>query len=60
MAVSKQDREDYEQGIRDSHNGLLETVFNDVIVNHPDSSAYYKGREGRQLDDDRKSKDKDN
>ena len=54
MAVSKKDREDYEQGIKDSHKGVLETAFNDIIVNHPDSSAYYKARDGEQLDDDKK------
>jgi hypothetical protein len=53
MAVSKQDREDYERGIRDSHKGVLETAFNDIIVNHPDSSAYYKGRDGEQFDQDK-------
>ena len=55
MAVSKGDREDYEQGVRDSHKGVLETAFNDIIVNHPDSSAYYKGRDREQLDDDKDS-----
>ena len=55
MAVSKEDRKDYEQGIKDSHKGVVETVFNDILVNHPDSSAYYKGRDKEQLDDDKKS-----
>jgi hypothetical protein len=55
MAISKDDRKDYEQGVKDSHKGVLETAFNDIIVNHPDSSAYYKGREGKQLDDDKES-----
>jgi len=55
MAVSKDDREDYKQGIKDSHKGVLESAFNDIIVNHPDSSAYYKGRDGKQLDDDKNS-----
>lgn len=58
MAVSKKDREDYEQGAKDSHKGVLETAFNDIIANHPDSSAYYKGREGKPLDDDKKRTDK--
>jgi hypothetical protein len=52
MSVSKEDREDYEQGREDSHKGVFETVFNDVIVNHPDSDAYYKGRSGKDLDED--------
>ena len=55
MAVSKEDRQDYERGRDDAHKGVLETVFNDIIVNHPDTSAYYKGREGKELDDDKNS-----
>ncbi|MGA2738921.1 MAG: hypothetical protein ABSG65_15905 [Bryobacteraceae bacterium] len=55
MAVSKDDRKEYEQGVNDSHKGVLETAFNDIIVNHPDSSAYYKGRDRKQLDNDKKS-----
>jgi hypothetical protein len=58
MAVSKEDRKDYEQGVKDSHKGVLETAFNDIIVNHPDSSAYYKGRDGEQLDEDKESDEK--
>ena len=53
MSVSRQDRSDYEQGVRDSHRGVIETAFNDIIVNHPDSAAYYKGRDGEQLDGDK-------
>lgn len=55
MAVSKDDRKDYEQGVKDSRKGVLENAFNDIIVNHPDSSAYYKGRDRKELDDDKKS-----
>jgi hypothetical protein len=58
MGVSKEDRKDYEQGVKDSYKGVLETAFNDIIVNHPDSSAYYKGRDRQQLDDDEKSNKK--
>jgi len=57
MSVSKHDRDDYEQGLRDRDKGALEQVFDDVTVNHPDSDAYYKGRRGEQLDED---KDKGN
>jgi hypothetical protein len=53
MSVSKQDRDDYEQGRADRDKGLFDTVVNDVTVNHPDSAAYYKGRDGEQLDDDK-------
>jgi hypothetical protein len=58
MAMSNTDREEYETGQKDSKKGVLETAFNDIIGNHPDSSAYYKGREGRQLDEDKKKDDK--
>ncbi|HTV55035.1 MAG TPA: hypothetical protein VMI06_08965 [Terriglobia bacterium] len=54
MAVSKHDRDDYEQGVHDRNSwGVFETVFNDVTVNHPDSTAYYKGRDGEKLDEDK-------
>ncbi len=53
MSVSKQDREDYEQGLRDRDKGVIERTFNDVIVKHPDSDAYYKGRAGQHLDEDK-------
>jgi hypothetical protein len=52
MAISKDDQNDHKQGVKDSHKGVLETVFNDIIVN---SSAYYKGRDHREIDDDKKS-----
>ena len=56
MAVSNKDRDDYEQGLRDRDQGVFEQAFNDITVNHPDSSAYYKGRAGEQFDGDKKSK----
>jgi hypothetical protein len=56
MAVSNNDRKDYEQGLQDRNQGFLEQAFNDITVNHPDTSAYYKGRAGDQLDEDKKSK----
>ena len=51
--VSPKDRKDYEQGLRDREKGVLDQVFTDVTVNHPDSEAYYKGRRGEQLDADK-------
>lgn len=54
MAVSKHDREEYEQGLHDREKGVLEQAFNDITVNHPDSEAYYKGRRDEQLDEDKK------
>jgi len=53
MGVSKHDRDDYEQGRRDREKGVLENALNDITVNHPDSDAYYKGRDGEQLDEDK-------
>jgi len=53
MAVSKQDREDYEQGLHDREKGVLEQAFLiDIPVQHPDNEAYYMGRRGEELDDD--------
>ena len=56
MAVSNKDRDEYEEGLRDREKGVLEQAFNDITVNHPDSEAYYKGRRGEQLDEDKKDK----
>jgi hypothetical protein len=53
MSVSKHDRDEYEEGLHDRDKGVLEQAFNDVTVNHPDSEAYYKGRRGEQLDEDK-------
>lgn len=53
MSVSKHDRDDYERGLEDRNKGVFETVFDDITVNHPDSDAYYKGRSGEQLDEDK-------
>ena len=50
--MSKEDRRDYEEGRRDSHKGVFETVFNDVFVNHPTSDAYYEGRTEKDSDED--------
>lgn len=52
MSVSKQDREDYEQGLRDRKKGVFDQALIDIPVDHPDSEAYYKGRDGEQLDEE--------
>jgi len=52
MSVSRQDREDYKEGLRDREKGVFDQALNDITVNHPDSEAYYKGRRGEQLDED--------
>ena len=43
MAVSKQDREDYERGRSDRDLGILDQAINDIVVQHPDNSADPKG-----------------
>jgi hypothetical protein len=53
MAVSKQDRDDYQRGLHDRDLGLFDQVINDITVQHPDTNAYYKGRRGERLDKDR-------
>ena len=53
MSVSKHDRDDYEEGLRDREKGIFDQALNDITVNHPDSEAYYKGRRGEQLDEDK-------
>jgi hypothetical protein len=58
VAVSKNDREEYEEGLRDRQKGVLDQALIDIPVNHPDSEAYYKGRRGEQLDED-KDEDKE-
>jgi hypothetical protein len=52
MAVSKEDRADYEQGRRDREDNSVEGVLRDITIQHPESDAYYKGRDGDQLDED--------
>ncbi len=56
MSVSKQDRDDYEQGLHDREKGVFEQAVNDITVNHPDTDAYYKGRHGEQFDGDKDDK----
>lgn len=53
MAVSREDRNDYERGQHDRDLGLFDQVVTDITVQHPDSEAYYKGRRGEQLDEDK-------
>jgi len=53
MAVSKQDRKDYEQGRRDAEHGTIRQAYDDTMVNHPSTPAYGRGRRGEQLDGDK-------
>jgi len=56
MAVSQRDREEYEEGRRDRDKGVFDQALIDIPVNHPDSEAYYKGRRGEELDEDKDEK----
>jgi len=55
--VSRKDRDDYEEGLRDRAKGSIDQVITDVSGNHPDTDAYYKGRRGEELDDDKEDDD---
>jgi hypothetical protein len=57
MTVSKNTRDDYEEGKHDAGKGAFDRVVTDVTGNHPGTDAYYKGRDGKQLDGDKKDKD---
>jgi hypothetical protein len=54
--VKDKDRDEYERGLIDREKGTVDQMITDITVDHPDSEAYYKGREGRQLDDDKEEK----
>jgi hypothetical protein len=53
MSVSKHDREDYEEGRHDRDKGVFDQAITDISGNHPGTDAYYKGRRGEQLDEDK-------
>jgi hypothetical protein len=57
MAVTPKARSDFKEGQSDSRKGVIEQVIIDVSGNHPGTSAYFKGRNGEQLDGDKKSGD---
>jgi hypothetical protein len=58
MSITDNDRKDYKQGQDDAKKGVVETAaLVDIPVNHPDTAPYYKGREGEQLDADKKEDD---
>ena len=54
MSVSKKDREDYQERLRDRKKSTVDQVVGDLSGNHPDSEPYYKARRGEQLDKDKK------
>lgn len=56
MSVSKHDRDEYEQGREERGRSTFDTFITDITGQHPDSDAYYKGRDGEQLDEDKKDK----
>jgi hypothetical protein len=49
-----QEVSDYKRGVEDSKLGVFSTAFNDIIVNHPDSKAYYDARDGKPLNAEKK------
>jgi hypothetical protein len=51
--TSNEPSDDYKQGQKDAGKGTVETVFNDVVVNHPDSDDYYAGRNNEAPPDDK-------
>jgi hypothetical protein len=53
MAIDDKAREDHDRGGADAKLGTFDRLVNDVFVTHPDTNAYYKGREGEDLDSDK-------
>jgi len=56
MAVDDQARKDIEQGNYDRNLDFLDRTIVDITGQHPDTKAYYDGREGKDLDEDKKDK----
>lgn len=48
--VSKKDRDDYEEGRKDSKKSTMDQVVTDMSGSHPGTDAYFKGRRGETLD----------
>lgn len=57
--VKQHDRDEYNQGVRDRKKGVFDQAITDITSNHPDSEAYYKGRRGERLDEDKDEDKKD-
>jgi len=65
--VRQRDREAYEQGLRDSEKGIFEEFVSDSVGAATDlispewdeqqEAAYWKGRRGEQLDEDKDDED---
>ena len=54
MTVSRTDRHEYRQGQNDRELPFVERNIKDITKDHPDTEAYYKGRDNEQLDGDKK------
>jgi len=54
--MNEKDRKDYEHGRRDRRKRTFDQVVTDLTNNHPDTSAYYRGHRGEQLDHDKSKK----
>ena len=55
MGVDKQARKDYEEGQAPKLGVVDRSLRVDIPGNHPNTPAYYKARDGEQLDADKKS-----
>jgi hypothetical protein len=52
--VDDRARREHEEGRNGAKTPFLERNIRDIVNDHSDSSAYWKGREGRDLDDNKK------
>ena len=63
--VAKHIREAYEQGLADRERGIFDEAINDAIdtvfpyYTEEQEAAYWKGRNGEQLDADKEDDDED-
>jgi hypothetical protein len=56
MPIFKKERDDYEQGLHDRQKSVFDQVVNDLVISHPDTEPYHKGRRGEPLDGDKNRK----
>jgi hypothetical protein len=52
--ITEQDRHEHRQGQDDATMPFLERNIKDMTNDNPGTDSYWKGREGRDLDDDKK------
>lgn len=56
MPITREDRRDYERGVRDRNRPVIDQVLHDLTANHPGTPAYYRARRGERLDRDQKGR----